>query len=82
MSVTAFEAIEAAAVQLKVDLTAQELAVLAEKERFSEEEMKAVQTVFSYLEEKKKETTIQTLLRLSRLPRKCRRPLRTSISTC
>ena len=49
MSVTAFEAIEAAAVQLKVDLTAQELAVWAEKERFSEEEMKAVQTVFSYL---------------------------------
>lgn len=70
MSVTSFEIIEAAAVQLKVDLTAQELAVLAGKERFSEEELNAVQIVFSYLEEKKKETTIQTLLRLSRLPTK------------
>ena len=49
MSVTSFEIIEAAAVQLKVDLTAQELAVLAGKERFSEEELNAVQIVFSYL---------------------------------
>ena len=59
MSALSFEAIEAAAALLKVDLTAQELAVLAEKENFTENELTAVQTVFSYLEEKKKETTIK-----------------------
>ena len=49
MSALSFEAIEAAATLLKVDLTAQELAALAEKENFTENELTAVQTVFSYL---------------------------------
>lgn len=70
MSNTAFETVETAAKLLKIDLTAQELAVLAEKEGFTEDELNAVQSVFSYLGEKKKEATIQTLLRMSRLPTK------------
>ena len=70
MSGTAFETIGAAAELLKLDLSGQELAVLAEKERFTENDLNAVQTVFSYLAEKKKEMTIQTLLRMSHLPTK------------
>ena len=70
MSGTAFETIGTAAELLKLDLSGQELAVLAEKERFTENDLNAVQTVFSYLAEKKKEMTIQTLLRMSHLPTK------------
>ena len=38
-------------------------------QELSEEAIEAVQTVFSYISEKKQQTTVQTLLKLSRLPK-------------
>ena len=70
MSDTVFEAVEAAATLLKLDMTAQELALFAESKEFTQEELNAVRDVFSYLSEKKRDNTIQMLLRTSRLPMK------------
>ena len=70
MKETIFEQVAAAASVLKLDLSAEEFASLAEDQEFSETGLEAVQTLFSYLSEKKQQTTIQTLLKLSRLPTK------------
>lgn len=70
MSDTVFEAVEAAATLLKLDMTAQELALFAESKEFTQEELNAIRDVFSYLSEKKRDNTIQMLLRTSRLPMK------------
>ena len=58
MSDTVFEAVEAAATLLKLDMTAQELALFAESKEFTQEELNAVRDVFSYLSEKKRDNTI------------------------
>lgn len=60
----------AAASVLKLDLSVEEFALFAEDQELSEAGMEAVQTLLSYLSEKKQETTIQTLLKMSRLPTK------------
>lgn len=70
MSETIFEQVEAAASLLKLDFSAEEFARLAEDQELSEAGMGAVRAVFSYLSEKKQQTTIQTLLKMSRLPTK------------
>ena len=70
MKETIFEQVAAAASVLKLDLSAEEFALLAEDQEFSETGLEAVQALFSYLSEKKQQTTIQTLLKLSRLPTK------------
>ena len=70
MKETIFEQVAAAASVLKLDLSAEEFALFAEDQEFSETGLEAVQTLFSYLSEKKQQTTIQTLLKLSRLPTK------------
>lgn len=70
MSDTVFRTVETAAALLKLDITAEELASFAETREFSEEELAAIQSVFTYLSEKKKDSTIQMLLRTSRLPLK------------
>ena len=70
MKETIFEQVAAAASVLKLDLSAEEFALFAEDQEFSETGLEAVQMLFSYLSEKKQQTTIQTLLKLSRLPTK------------
>ena len=45
-------------------------ATFADDQELSEEAIEAVQAVFSYISEKKQQTTVQTLLKLSRLPKK------------
>lgn len=70
MSENVFETVGESAALLKLDLTAEELALFAETREFSEEALNAVQAVFSYLGEKKRDSTIQMLLRTSRLPLK------------
>ena len=55
---------------LKVDLSSSEMAVFAEKSALSQKQLDAVATLFEYLEEKKRQSVIDTLLRLSRLPLK------------
>jgi DNA replication protein DnaC len=70
MNETAFETIASAASVLKLDFSSEEFAGYAEDRGFSEEAIEAVKSVFSYLKEKKQQTTVMTLLKLSRLPTK------------
>ena len=70
MSDSIFEAVEKSCQILKLDFSSIEFAKLAEEQDFSEKQIAAVGMVFRHLKEKKVETTIQTLLRLSRLPLK------------
>ena len=70
MNDSAFEAVEQCSKVLKVDFSSIEFAQLAEENDFSDEATVAVSQVFDYLKQKKVETTIHTLLKLSRLPLK------------
>lgn len=70
MKETIFEQVASAASVLKLDLSAEEFALFAEDRELSEAGMEAVQALLSYLSEKKQQTTIQTLLKMSRLPTK------------
>ena len=62
MNETAFEAIASAASVLKLDFSSEEFAGFAEDQGLSEDEIESVRAVFSYLKEKKQQTTILTLL--------------------
>ena len=55
---------------LKLDITSAELATFAQEHRLNELQLASVKSVLEYLAEKKKRTTIETMLRLSRLPLK------------
>lgn len=70
MNETIFEQVESFASVLKLDLSAEEFAQFAEDQELSEAGMEAVRAVFSYLSRKKQQTTIHTLLKMSRLPTK------------
>ena len=65
-----FDRISDCCQSLKVDLTSSEMAVFAESKSLTQEQLDAVAGIFDYLEEKKRQTVIETLLRLSRLPLK------------
>ena len=65
-----FEQIQDAAQYLNLDLNAQEMAQLAVEHEYSEENIRIVAEMFTYLQQKKKENIVSTLLRLSRLPLK------------
>ena len=73
MKETAFETIAAAASVLKLDFSSAEFTGFAEEHALSEESIEALSAVFTYLSEKKQQTTIQTLLTMSRLPTKAPR---------
>ena len=73
MTETVFEKFATAAATLKLDFSSEEFALYAEEHELSETEMAAVERVFTYLSEKKQQTTVHTLLRLSRLPTKAPR---------
>lgn len=70
MTQTVFEKMKTAISVLKLDFTTEEFATFADDQELSEEAIEAVQAVFSYISEKKQQTTVQTLLKLSRLPKK------------
>ena len=55
---------------LKLDFSSAELATLAEEKGFQEPQLAAIKEMLEYLAEKKRQTTIETMLRLSRLPLK------------
>ncbi len=61
------EAAEAAA-GMGIRISAEELAALASDRGMGEGEVAAVRAVFEYLAERKRQKTVDTLLRLSRLP--------------
>lgn len=55
---------------LKLDFTSEEFAHLAHENNYSEAEVETVSKVLNYILDKKIETTVQTLLKLSKLPLK------------
>lgn len=70
MSKSLYEKIADSAQTLKLDLTPSEMAVLAENLNMSEQSVEDICRIFSYLEQKNRETLVNTCLRLSRLPQK------------
>ena len=70
MNDSVFETVEKRSQVLKLDFSSIEFARLAEEQEFSEEQIQAVGMVFEHLQRKKVETTIHTLLKMSRLPLK------------
>lgn len=82
MTQTVFEKMKTAISVLKLDFATEEFATFADDQELSEEAIAAVQTVFSYISEKKQQTTVQTLLKLSRLPKRRRKPLKTLTFLC
>ena len=55
---------------LKLDFSSAELAQLTLEKSFSQDTLNGMVVLFEYLREKKEQTTIQTILRMSRLPQK------------
>ena len=55
---------------LKTDMSIQEFAGLATDWSMSEDQIEAIDRIFDYLQEKKIQTTIHTIMRMSRLPLK------------
>ena len=70
MNDSVFEAVETSSRVLRLGFSSFEFAKLAEEQDFSEEQIQAVGVVFEHLQKKKVDTTIHTLLKMSRLPLK------------
>ncbi len=68
MEQSVFEMIGQSSRVLKVDLSAEEMASFSNDKGLSQEQLGAIGELFHYLENKKHETIIDTLLKLSRLP--------------
>ena len=70
MNDSVFETAEEYSRILKLDFSSAEFAQMAEEYDFSEDSVEAVRRVFAYMKRKKVDTTIHTLLKMSRLPLK------------
>ena len=70
MNEAVFEIVEKSSQILKLDFYSIEFANLAEEQELTKEQIQAVGMVFEHLQRKKIETTIHTLLKMSRLPLK------------
>ena len=70
MNDSVFEVVEKSSQVLKLDFSSVEFAKLAEEQELTEAQIEAVGMVFEHLQQKKIETTIHTLLKMSRLPLK------------
>ncbi len=70
MNDSLFEQIQASSRFLKLDLCAQEMAQLSMEHKFNDDQLDAITSVLTYLEEKRHETIVSTLLKFSRLPLK------------
>ena len=70
MNEAVFESLEKDFKTIKVSMDSIEIARIAEEQAFSDEQLKSISFVFRYLAEKKIQTTIETLIRMSRLPMK------------
>ena len=70
MSDSMFDQIQASAKFLKLDLSAQEIAQISVERKFNDDQLNAIISVLSYLEKKRHESIVSTLLRMSRLPLK------------
>ena len=70
MNESIFEQIHTEADYLKLELSCQEMANLSIEKSMNEDSLKAVADVFDYLQKKKQDNIVSTLLRMSRLPLK------------
>jgi len=70
MDQSSFSLIDQSCKVLGVDLSASEMAEYASRNELTTEQLESITRLFFYLEEKKHQTVIETLLRLSRLPLK------------
>ena len=70
MNDSVFELVEKSCEALKLDFSSSEFAILAEENDLSEDAVAAVGLVFDHLRQKKIQTTIHTILKMSRLPLK------------
>ncbi len=75
-----FEQIHESAKYLGLDLCAHEMAQLAMEQQLTDESIQAISETFAYLKQKKTESIVSTLLRLSRLPLKEPKHLKVLIS--
>lgn len=81
MSETLFGAVSACSKDLmKFGFSVEEFAALVQKNNMADAEVLAVAKVFEYLKAKKDNSTVDFLLRTSRLPLKVPKPLTTLIS--
>ena len=65
-----FDKLDVSFKTLKLDITSTEMAAFAEEQGLNNSQLEALQEVFDYLHHKKIQTTIDTMLRMSRLPLK------------
>ena len=70
MTESAFERIEDACKALNLDFTSREFAFMVEEYSMNAETVDMIAAVFEKLADKKRQTTIETILRMSRLPLK------------
>lgn len=70
MDPTVYDSIEACCKYLEVDLNAVEMASFADKTNLSQEELGKIIELFLYLKKKKHESSVETMLRLGRFPKK------------
>ena len=70
MTESVFETVEKCCQVLKLDFSSAELSILAQEQELSPEQLQAVGMILDHLRQKKVDTTIQTLLKMSRLPLK------------
>lgn len=70
MNESAFEQIQASARYLGIELFTEELAVYASEKNLSPETIEELKDVFAYLQQKKNDRIIATLLKMSRMPQK------------
>ena len=82
MNDSVFETVEKSSQVLRLDFSSVEFAKLAEERELTEAQIQAVGMVFEHLQQKKIETTIHTLLKMSRLPLKDPKTLRPQKILC
>lgn len=70
MSEQAYLSIASSLEALKVNLLLEDFAAFAMESRFTEHDLAAIDRTFSFLAERKEQATVDTMLRLSRLPRR------------
>lgn len=70
MNASSFEQIAYCAKYLKIDVPAAEIAAYVNSKNLSETEVAAIGEMFSFLEERKRDISVRTLLKTSRLPQK------------
>lgn len=65
-----FDAIQLSAKALKIDAYATDVAEFAEEKEFNKEQLEAIAELFGHLKDRRDETIVNTLLKMSRLPLK------------